>query len=73
MHKYEDTKNGYLIDSTSTSEQFRKIATEYDTFKCVICNSETAKCFSFGFLSRGNGLTINNSVPDNVFYINRVC
>lgn len=70
--KYKDTKNGYVIDQTSTNDEFREIIkTHFPKYHCLICNSNTAKNFGTHFLGTST-VTINNKIPDDVFYINTV-
>ena len=70
--KYRNTKNGYVLDSTSTNEDYKKIIESYfPNYHCLICNNETSKHFGTHFLGTST-VTINNKIPDNVFYINTV-
>jgi len=72
MIKYENTQNGYIITPDSTNLEFRTIAENYTPFKCIICNAKTSACFRASFLSYKPCLTINNKIPDNVFYFNKI-
>lgn len=70
--KDNDFKNKYILQEDSTNKDFQEIMKSYPKFNCIICNKETSVRFErrLSFLL-GNGLvTINNSVPDGVFYIN---
>lgn len=69
MKRYAETKHGYIIDEESTDEDFKKIKTAYDKINCIICNRNTSRYFGTPFLGTSI-VTINNKVPDNVFYIN---
>ena len=72
--KVEGKKNGYIFDindNTTTDEQWKEICNQYETVRCVICNSRTSKCFRVPLLGRSN-ITINNKLFDGVVYINGV-
>lgn len=69
--KIEGTRNGYLIDETSTGEEWNKIYSSYDNVRCIICNSNMFNNFRRGLLSNDIRV-LNNKIPDNVVYINGV-
>lgn len=71
MEKINGTKNGYHISEYSTQADWKQICERYESVKCVICNSATRKYFKIPLLGYDN-ITINNNIPDNVFYINGV-
>ena len=74
IHKIEGSKNGYLLDETSTNDDLKNLGCSYGrNFRCLICNSETMKRFKPSFLNFGNnGITINNKLANNEFYVNGV-
>jgi hypothetical protein len=62
-----------MITDTSTNDEFKKIIKTYSKYRCLICNNRTANYFGPPILGIGkNTITINNKIPDNVFYINSV-
>lgn len=71
MKRYRDTENGYIITDTSTNDEFKEIVKTYSKYKCLICNSTTANYFGTPILGN-NTITINNKIPDNIFYINSI-
>lgn len=66
-------KNKYILQQDSTDEEFQEILKGY-TFKCIICNRETAKHFGrkISFLGGCLPITINNNMLDGVFWINGI-
>lgn len=76
MRKYENTENGYIIefdyDPNEQNNQYKKFAEQHEPFKSIICNTNTAKFFRPGFLAYKSCITINNKIPDNVFYFNKI-
>ncbi len=71
MKPYKDTQNGYIITNTSTNDEFKEIIKTYSKYRCLICNNRTANYFGTSILGN-NTITINNKIPDNVFYINSI-
>lgn len=71
MKKIDGTKNGYMIDDSSTNEKWQEICKQYEKIRCIICNKNTRKYFTLGILGQ-NDITINNNVPDKVVYINNL-
>lgn len=73
IHKLEGTKNGYVIDDTSTAEGFEdleEICKQYEKTTCIICNAKTKQeRFRVRLLGR-DIITVNNKVPDDVFFLN---
>lgn len=73
MQKIPGTEFGYVFDEDATSEELREIADKLKDkgikFRSLICNSNMRKRFRIGLLGN-NCITINNSIPDNQFYIN---
>ena len=67
-------KNKYILQQDSTNEDFQEIIKSYPKFRCVICNSNTAKCFTrqFFFMPGALPITVNNKMMDGVFWINGV-
>lgn len=72
INKIKDKKNGYILTDDSTNEEFQKIQARYKKINCIILNKNTRKRIRLGLISN-NIITINNKLPDNVFYINGVC
>lgn len=73
MKKLDGTQNGYIIEDTSTNDQWHKILKSYKDIRCIICNTSTSKYFKPPLMSYGkSSITINNKIPDRVVYINRV-
>ena len=69
--KSKDFKNKYILTEESNNEDFQSIIKSYPKFKCIICNRKTSKCFKSHWMFLGNPpITINNKVPDGVFWIN---
>lgn len=69
IFKDKKFKNKYVMDTSSTNEDFKNVCNGYNQVKCIICNRETANCFRPGLFGN-NIVTINNSVPTGVFYVN---
>ena len=42
----------YQFTETSTNEEFQKILKRYPKINCIICNSQTAKCFKRGLVDK---------------------
>lgn len=68
--KSAEYKNGYILTTTSTDEEFQEIIKSYDKVNCVICNKNTVQNFKNPFLSNPC-ITINNKLNDGVFFINK--
>lgn len=62
-------ENKYQLTESSTNEEFEKILKRYPRVNCIICNSQTAKCFSRRLFGHGQ-ITINNKLETGVFLIN---
>lgn len=71
MCKIEGMKNGYIINNSSTNEEWQNICKRYDKVNCIICNNKTAKHFRVGLFAN-NIVTVNNKLMDDVVYINGV-
>lgn len=71
LGKVEGKKNGYAILDDTTSEEFRALLKSQPKLNCIICNERLAKRIQYGILSHSI-TTINNKIPDNIFYINGV-
>lgn len=70
--KHADYKNGYILATNSTNEDFQEIIKSYgDKYHCLICNSNTAKNFRIELLGNPT-ITINEKLADGVFFINGV-
>lgn len=63
--------HGYKLSSESMNSDFGKIMLEHKPVKCVICNFKTSRVLRPHYLGR-NIVTVNKSVPDDVFYVNRI-
>lgn len=69
ISRLSNTKHGYDL-SNATNEEFRDLCKNYPgKFRCVICNSDTRRCFRIGLLGH-DVITINNKVRDGVVFIN---
>lgn len=71
LGKVEGKKNGYAILEDTTNEEFRSLLKSYPKVRCIICNERLAKRIQYGVLGH-NITTINNKIPDEIFYINGV-
>lgn len=71
IKKLSEMRNGYIVDETTTNEEWKELLKSYDKVRCVICNSKTSLHFRVGLLGN-NILTINNKLLDDVVYINGV-
>lgn len=70
--KLPNVKNGYYIDEHTRNIEWQAFIENYEKTNevhCIICNSEMAKHFRVGAF-RKNNITINNSVLDNIIFIN---
>ena len=71
LGRVEGKKNGYIITETTNSDDIHEINESYEHIRVLICNNKTARVFRrpiLNFLP----ITINNKIPDKVFYINSV-
>lgn len=71
LGRVEGKKNGYIITETTNSDDIHEINESYEHIRVMICNSKTAKAFRRPFYNT-LPITINNKIPDRVFYINSV-
>ena len=71
INKLEGKKNGYELTLSSTNDDFRQICRSYSKVNCIIVNKRMAKIFKPNIMG-ANIITVNNKVPDNVFYLNSV-
>lgn len=71
IRKISGMKNGYIINESSTNEEWQEICKGYDKIRCIICNRNTSKYFRIPLFG-SNNITINNQMLDNVVYINGV-
>lgn len=71
IKKLSEMRNGYVVDETTTNEEWKELLKSYDKVRCIICNSKTSLCFRVGLLGN-NIITINNKLLDGVVYINGV-
>lgn len=72
IRRLENTKNGFKLFEDSNSEELKDIFREYRKVSCLIMNKKTAKNRFRTALLGNNIVTINNSVPDDCFYMNRL-
>lgn len=76
INKINGFQNGYILTRTSTDEELQEIFKQYrdkGKLNCLICNSETARCFRPEIPSFSLPITINNKMLVGTFYINSVC
>lgn len=72
IEKLEDKKNGYRLTPTSTNDDFRYAKNSFGKkVNCIIVNKRMARYFKPSIMG-SNIITVNNKVPDNVFYFNSV-
>ncbi len=71
LHKIDGMRNGYIIDASSTDEDWKEICKGYGKVRCIICNNQTSKCFRIPLFGNNN-ITINNNLLNGVVYINGV-
>lgn len=72
IEKLEDKKNGYRLTTTSTNDDLRYVKTTFGKkINCIIVNKRMARFFRPSIMG-ANIITVNNKVPDNVFYFNSV-
>lgn len=69
---FANTKNGFRLYDNSTSEELKDVFREYSKVNCIIMNKKTAKNRFRTALLGNNIVTINNSVADDCFYVNRI-
>lgn len=68
--KLKKYKNGYRLTDSSNEKDMLDIYMRYRKFRVVICNEATAKTFRQNATSCQ--VTINNTLPKGVFFINGV-
>ena len=71
LGRVEGKKNGYIITDTTDFDDIQKLSDSYEHIRVMICNSKTSKRFRPRFFNP-LPMTINNKIPDGVFYINSV-
>lgn len=69
IQKDKDFKNKYILQDDSTTTDLRVIAQGYHKLRCIICNNNTSKRFKQTYIF-SLPITINNEIPDDVFFIN---
>ena len=67
LGKVEGKENGYAILEDTTNEEFQALLKTYPKVRCIICNARLAKRIQCKII------TVNNKIPDGIFYINRIC
>lgn len=65
--KLNGFKNKYQLTESSNSRDLSDLIAKYGKFRCIICNKETA----LRFIPR-DYVTVNNSIEDDVFYVNGI-
>lgn len=65
--KLSGFKNKYQLTESSNSRDLIDLIDKYGKFRCIICNKETALRFR-----PRDYVTVNNSIEDNMFFINGV-
>ena len=65
--KLSGFKNKYQLTDSSNSRDLINLIAKYKRFRCIICNEKTALRFR-----PRDYVTVNNSIEDNVFFINGV-
>ncbi len=65
--KLDGFKNKYRLTENSNSRDLIDLISKYGKFRCIICNGETALRFR-----PRDYVTVNNSIEDNMFFINGV-
>ena len=65
--KLDGFKNKYRLTKISNSRDLIDLIAKYKRFRCIICNEKTASRFN-----PRHYVTINNSIEDNVFYVNGI-
>lgn len=65
------SEHGYRITPKSDNHAFGQLMLKHKPVKCIICGPKMSKVIRPHYLGR-NIVTINKSVPDGVFYINRI-
>lgn len=71
INKLEGKKNGYQLTPSSTNDDLKEIYRSHGKVNCVIVNKRMAKLLKPNIMG-ANIITVNNKVPDNVFYLNSV-
>lgn len=69
IYKLTDTQNGYYM-ADADNDDFRKLVCRYKKVKCIICSKETSEMFQ-PTESGKNIITINNTIPSGIIYINQ--
>lgn len=65
------SENGYTFqDPVSADDMQNLLKPMLHEFKCIIINKKTAD--KYGITPGGKFISINNNVPDGMFYINRM-
>lgn len=66
IYAIKETKNGFVIDKTTTREEILKLFATIGGARCIICNENMAKTLQL------RPVCINKKLEDGVFYINGV-
>lgn len=65
------SENGYTFQDPVTAQEIQDLFKPMlHEFKCMIINKKT--CDKYGIQAGGKFISINNNVPDGMFYINRM-
>lgn len=70
LRRVEGTKHGFILKPENTQDDWKETQGLYNKINCIICNKTTAmKHFHIHYL--GNSIiTINNSIPEDIVFIN---
>ena len=72
IQKIEGKKNGYQLTATSTNDEFKETIRSFGKkVTCIIVNKRMARYLKPSIMG-ANIITVNNKVPDNVYYLNSV-
>jgi len=72
IKRLENTKNGFQLFEDSNTEELKDILREYRKVSCLVMNKKTAKNRFRTALLGCNIVTINNSIQDDCFFVNRI-
>lgn len=63
---------GYIFDK-ATKEEYEELVLRFkkeERFRCIICNKDAVTLL--GLENAGDTVVINGSLPDNIFFLNKV-
>lgn len=72
--KDKQFRNKFILQDDSTNADFKEILKTYNKVCCIICNRNTAKRFRVrsAIIFGPSNITINNKIPDQIFWINGI-